>query len=333
MSLVPQKINDLDPQAELLDTHQLETDIGGVTPGKITGLQLKQALKSVSPSDTLRVEPGVGSDVTGDGTAQNPYETYDFAMSTLSPGGLKLILTEGSGVVDQNINITRDFTFLIATGIVLSPSSGHGVTINAPGANTIGYRIGGIGSFAGNSINIVSANATAGDVPAISGDIVANEGIHLISSLQFNGGVSGPGLIYINDVGGGSSASPDIDTLFGRSKDKWYGSMIFNGRTRIRRKNGIIITGNVNITELHAGSKIYTDSVNPIGITLPQESTLVLPDFWESDFVRSNTGAVTFVTEGSDILIGSASIASVGGKATASVLKTVGGVRTWVIEQ
>lgn len=333
--LVPQKINDLAAVAEFLDTHQLETDIGGVTPGKVTGAQIKTTIGSFPLADVAIV--AVGGDDSNDGSWQLPFETLQAAHDSFSGSNQSLVLCQGTGFIDQNLTITRDNTFVLAPGLILFPSSGDALTINSPGANSIGVRIGALVSASDNALNIIASNGGGLDLPLISGDVdIQSAGTFQIAGLSFSGDLSlGASTLLNTNI---LSHSGNLDTnasnnTFGRLGLNWFGTFLFNGRTRIRRDNGIIIAGNIIVSELHAGSKIYTDSVNPITITLPEESSLVLPDFWKGEVVRANSGTVSLATQGSDVLIGSSTIALTGGKATFSVLKTVATVRTWVIEQ
>lgn len=84
------KIDDLTLAETLLGTMQIETDIGGITPNKISLDQLVSFVLGESGSDDI----ANNSDVVG-ATISNALETLDAAIDTLS-GSLADVATSGS---------------------------------------------------------------------------------------------------------------------------------------------------------------------------------------------------------------------------------------------
>lgn len=337
---VPKKINDLLAVAGLLDTHQFETDIGGTTSGKITGLQLKNALQTVPPNNILRVEPGVGNDITGDGTPQNPYESFQAAHDSLSPGSLVLLTSQGGGFVDQNITITRENTFILAPGVILVPSSGDAFTINSPGANSIGARIGALVAPSGNALNIIDAASGGFDFPIINGDlnIQSTGGSFNLSSLtaascDINMNVGS--ILYANILEhSGVLDSVAQTNVYGRIGLNWWGSMIMHDKIRILQENPVEIGASITLSALYGGVSIFCTNGTAITITLPEESTVSLPAGWKTEVNRVGAGAVNIAIQGSDVVEGILTIPS---NTRAFITKRaragIGGISTWVVTQ
>lgn len=288
--------------------------------------------------NTFFVEKG-GND-SNDGGRADPFLTFQAAIDALgTPVVPSLVLSEGVGIFDENLSITSDNIFILAPSAIIQASSGDALTINASGATTIGVRFGGIASIGGNAINIVDASGGAFDCPILFGDItISPNGSFDISALQLTSStitLGGSSLLKCNIIGSAGVSFADSnssDNTFGRIGNSWYGTFLFNGRTRIRRQNVIEVAVGVQLTELHAGVLLNVNSGSPQNVTLPQESTLSLPVGWTTQVLRGGTGTVAFVTEGSDTIVGSiSSIAAQGNMVRVTKVAEAGGVSTWAV--
>lgn len=268
--------------------------------------------------NTVFVEDGG----TGSGTRANPFGSFQDAIDSLgTPGVPSLVKSDGVGVFDENLSITSDNIFIIAPAATLLATTGDALTINAAGATSIGVQFLDCASGDSNSINIVNADGVGLDIRQISGDIQTDSGVSVFLN---NEGLVGDiipnnvaDVIRVNCLNHfGFVAAGTENQIRGKLGTNYYGTSTFIGTLAPKRKSQTQFLGDTTLTDTFAGRTISTNFGANGVITLPEDATEDLPDGWTCEVLQSTANTVTFITEGTDVLLGGLNtISAQGGRA------------------
>lgn len=328
---IPQKINDLPLQAELLDTHQFEIDDAGAISGKINGLQFRQALASFPIVNAVKVE--IGGDDSNDGSIQRPFETYQAAHDSLTGSDLSMIYSDGIGEVDQTLNITRDNVIVFAPKIKLNPSSGDAITVNSPSAESITVNFNSISPQSGKSVNIVAANESIFSTVMFNGEFSSTSGVHKVNTITMMGDINSGGILYIDaliyPVSGVVSGN-----VYGRLGRTWLGEMQFIDRLRFNVRDSLNIGSSRFVQDTDIGRRLFTSNQSsPITLTLPEQSTLSMQEKSQFEVLVNEAGGINFVAESPGIIKGTTGLNNEGDHVTITLLLDSPIGREWLISR